>query len=557
MPAAQCIRKQALGHRDAARIRKRLAYDKSGRDTAGGGRLAVVGRIIRPQHAGHHPDIVMASAHLTKSRYTAGLQCLRRLWLRVHEPQEYEEPPSGSPMAAGHEIGRHAHKLFPGGVLVDEEPWQHSKAVARTAALMADITVPAIFEAAFVHGAIRIRIDVLERHLDGWGLREVKSSTRVKDHHLDDVALQAHVLAHAGVPVHSAEVLHVDNAYVRGAGELDWPAYFARVDVGNTIERRSGGILAQLLEMHACLQLDAAPPIEPSGHCHTPQGCEFWDRCTADKPVDWVRHLPRLSAVQASELKALGIEAVSAIPAEFRLTAKQAIIRDATASGQPYVASDLAGLLRGFAPPACYLDFEAMMPSIPLWAGTRPYQTIPFQWSLHAIDDDGSLHHREFLAASDEDPRRRFAETLIAALDAFTGPILVYSAYEQTRLTELAGHFPELGPAIKAILARLLDLLPIVRGAVYLPEFSFSNSIKSVAPALSPGFGYDDLGGIADGAAASTAFLQLASGVISQPGQVGQLRAALLAYCRRDTLAMVEVHRALMQLAADGTVGPG
>ena len=148
----------------------------------------------------------MASLHLTKSRTLAGLQCLRRLWLLVHEPQEYEEPPAGSPLAMGREIGRHAHRLFPGGVLVDEEPWQHAQAVARTTALMADPAVPAVFEAAFVHDDVRIRVDVLERHSEGWGLREVKSSTSVKEHHLDDVAVQMHVLAGAGVRVVSAEV---------------------------------------------------------------------------------------------------------------------------------------------------------------------------------------------------------------------------------------------------------------------------------------------------------------------------------------------------------------
>jgi hypothetical protein len=88
-----------------------------------------------------------------------------------------------------------------------------------------------------------------------------------------------------------------------------------------------------------------------------------------------------------------------------------------------------------------------------------------------------------------------------------------------------------------------------VRSGVYLQEFSFRNSIKSVAPALCPGFGYDDLEGIADGVAASTAFLQLASGLLTIPDEVGQLRSSLLAYCRRDTLAMVEVHRALLRLA--------
>ena len=134
---------------------------------------------------------------------------------------------------------------------------------------------------------------------------------------------------------------------------------------------------------------------------------------------------------------------------------------------------------------------------------------------------------------------------------AFDGPIIVYSAYEQTRLRELAGEFADLGESLNAIIARLVDLLPIVRGAVYFPEFGFNNSIKSVAPALCPGFGYDDLEDIADGAAASAAFLQLASGCVTEPQEADRLRAALLAYCQRDTLAMVRVHRALMELASN------
>ena len=140
-------------------------------------------------------------------------------------------------------------------------------------------------------------------------------------------------------------------------------------------------------------------------------------------------------------------------------------------------------------------------------------------------------------------------KSLVEALHAFDGPIIVYSAYEQTRLRELAREFPDLGESLNAIIARLVDLLPIVRSAVYFPEFGFSNSIKSVAPALCPGFGYDDLEGIADGAAASAAFLQLASGYVTVPEEADRLRAALLAYCRRDTLALVEVHRALTRIA--------
>jgi len=440
--------------------------------------------------------------------------------------------------------------LFPGGVLVTEEAWEHAQAVARTAALMDDAGVPAIFEAAFEYDGIRVRVDVMERFPQGaWGLREVKSSGGVKDRYLDDIALQAHVLQGAGVAVSSIELVHVNTAYVRGADGICWTEFFARPDVGDAVAARLLDLPVNLPAMRDCLAMTALPDVEPGNQCKKPYPCEFQERCTASKPDDWIDHLPRMSQAQATALKTLGIEAISAIPMDFPLTGKQAIIRDATASGQPYVATDLARLLHGFGPPACYLDFEAMMPPIPLYEGTRPYQTIPFQWSLHAATDDSVLHHREFLAGGDSDPRRGFAETLIQALDAFDGPIIVYSAYEKTRLNELAGQFADLRVSLNAIIARLVDLLPVVRGAVYFPEFLFSNSIKSVAPALCPGFGYDDLEGVADGLAASAAFLQLASGDLPGGEEAEQLRAALLAYCHRDTMAMVEVHRALMRLA--------
>jgi len=190
-----------------------------------------------------------------------------------------------------------------------------------------------------------------------------------------------------------------------------------------------------------------------------------------------------------------------------------------------------------------------MMPPIPLYEGTRPYQTIPFQWSLHTIDANDALDHKVFLADGLIDPRRQFAETLLDALANSDVPIIVYSPYEQTRLRELAANFPDLSAPLNAAITRLRDLLPIVRSAVYLPEFGFSKSIKSVAPALSPEFGYDDLQGVADGIAASGAFLQIASGAITVPEEIADLRTQLLAYCERDTLAMVEVHRALMRLS--------
>ncbi len=127
-------------------------------------------------------------------------------------------------------------------------------------------------------------------------------------------------------------------------------------------------------------------------------------------------YFPGFLQDRASELKAYGIEAIAAIPADFPLALKQVIIRDASASGQPYIAADLGRLLNAFGPPACCLDFEAMIPSIPLDEGTRPCQAIPFEWSLHVIDGDGVLNQKEFLADGSNDPHRQFAETLTDVL---------------------------------------------------------------------------------------------------------------------------------------------
>jgi hypothetical protein len=316
------------------------------------------------------------------------------------------------------------------------------------------------------------------------------------------------------------------------------------------VRKRLRGIDVRIKKQLHRLSRTEPPKIEPGTHCHEPYSCEHWDRCTASKPVDWVFYMPRFKAAQREELSVLGVESISAIPNEFPLSPRQEIIRDVTRTGKSFVASDLLEHLDGFGPPAFYLDFEAFMPAVLLYPGTRPYQTMPFQWSLHRVDSQRAVSHREFLAESDVDPRRRFAETLIAALKDTKWPIIVYSSYEKTQLTELARIFPDLRRPVAGIVKRLSDLLPVVRDGLYHPGFEFSNSIKSVAPALCSDVTYDDLDEIADGTSASMAFWLMAIGRADATTSA-RLRRSLLAYCYRDTWALVRLHRALNGLAVD------
>lgn len=494
---------------------------------------------------------------LSKSRFVAGLQCEKRLWLQVHA-RELAAPVDASQQAvfdAGAEVGRQAHRLFPGGVLVAEAYDRHEAAVERTRALLADPWVPAVFEAAFSHEGVRIRVDVLERLGAGrFGLREVKSTGSVKDEHRPDVAVQLFVLEGCRLDIASVELVHVDTSYVRGADGVDWRRFFARADL--TAEARAAlpSVRARVAELHAVLARAAAPEVAPWRHCTRPYGCEFQAHCHRDLPEDWVLGLLRLTERAAEELRARGIERIRDIPDDVALNVLQRRVRDAVATREPYVGAELAAALAQAGPPALYLDLETVAPAIPIWPGTRPYQAVPFQWSLHRQDLGGRLDHWRFLAdaSAGADPRRAFAESLLEAVEAHPLlPILVYSSYESRILRELAGELPDLAHRLCAVGDRLVDLHRIVQAHVYHPGFGGSLSLKSVAPALVPGFGYGDLEEIADGSAAQQAFARLlAGGAGAEDAQ--RTRAALFAYCQRDTLALVELHRALAALGQRG-----
>ncbi len=467
----------------------------------------------------------MPLPQLSKSRYLSALQCDRRLWLSVHRPEEGTSPGEAQLhiFRMGSEVGRGAHALFPGGVLIEATAADHAAALRQTRTLMADESVPAIFEAAFEHEGVRIRIDILERRSAGrWGLREVKSSSRLKRaQHLPDLAVQKWVLDGGGVELDSAELVHVNGDFVLGPGEIDWSAYFCRVELIEELDGPAMDDVAQrIAAMHRTLAAGTAPTREPGPFCKKPHPCQYWDSCTVGKPPSWFVQQTGASAK------------------------RKARMIEITESAQPWFSEQLADQLGAAAPPVWALDFEAIAPAIPFFEGTQPYQALAFQWSLHRLGADGEVEHFEYLASGREDPRAGVARELVEVLERDDVPVLAYSSYEKKCLTDMAAHLPEWAEELEAIINRLVDLLPIVRGHAYHPELLGSFSIKKVAPVFAPGVDYEDLSGVADGMAALGAFAEIVKGELSS-GDEDRLRGELLLYCGRDTLALLELFRAL------------
>ena len=484
---------------------------------------------------------------ISKTRYVSGQQCPKRLWFEVNAREQVPAVDAATEaiFEQGHEVGRLAQRLFPGGVEVsrDERRWSVLAAATRRA-LAARIP---LYEAAFEHSGGACRVDILAP-VDGgeWDLFEVKSSTSVKDVHLVDLAFQTWVLRGAGVPVRRSHLVRIDTSYVRqGAIEID--RLFAIDDLTEEIEPSIPGVAAELARLRQVAGLPAAPEVPIGPHCTSPYDCPLRPLCWAGVPAPSVLDLVR-GGGKAWDLFHSGFVTLGAIPPEVELTDRQRIqVEAARAGGARFDPAALAHFLGRLEHPVHSFDLESFQSALPPFDGTRPYQQIPFQYSLHVVEaPDAAPRAIEFLADEEGDPRPAFLASLRANV-AERGSIVVFNAsFERSRLEEVAAAFPEHGPWIDALLSRFVDLLePFQRFDYYHPAQNGSASLKAVLPVLGAR-GYDHLE-IQDGTAAAREFLRLRGGGID-PSVRASVREALLAYCGRDTEGMVEIVTALRRL---------
>ena len=476
-----------------------------------------------------------------KRRFGAGLQCHKRLFLECYSPELADsiDPGQQAIFESGTVVGELARERFPGGRLIEEEYFRHDEAQAATREVITNRSVPAIYEAAFTFDGIRVRVDILVRGSGrDFDLVEVKSSTGMREQYIPDVAIQLYVVEGAGFKIRRAFLLHIDNGYVYEGGPYDVSRLFHLEEVtGTARDFIKSSAPAALADMRQPLERDTAPLIEIGRHCTRPYKCEFYEHCREGVPDHHIEQLPRASAGLLDELLEAGIRDIGDIPAEFPgLSALQQRVRGCVADGRPHVDPELRAALQEVRYPAHFLDFETFNPALPIYVGTHPYQVIPFQWSHHVRDRAGDLSHHSFLADGDGDPREGFAASLLDAIGP-EGTIIAYSSYEQTIIKQLAGDLPQYAERLLDLNTRFLDLLEVLRAYYYHPDFHGSYSIKAVLPALVPDAGYQDLG-IQDGSQASLTFAQMIAPETGEDERKG-LREALLAYCQRDTEAMV------------------
>lgn len=446
---------------------------------------------------------------LSKSKFTRGCNCPKSLWLYVNKKTEQVIPEATQTIfARGSNAGELAQNFFPGGVLAVLEDYPGYASAKRTQELIKQ-GVETIYEATFIYDDTLVAVDILHKQNGRWQLYEVKSTNSVKPEHIKDVAVQYYVVKGSGLTLEDAFLMHFNRDYVR-RGEINVKELFLPESIINQVLKEQDEIKTKIPELLNIIK-GKEPDIAMGEQCEKPYSCDFCDYCCKLHPV------------------------VEEEPVELSSTPE-------------VMKKELQQFMDGLRYPLYYLDFETIMPGVPLFNESRPYQQIPFQYSLHHQDKKGgTLIHDAYLAPDDIsiDPRLALIEQLIEQTrDAKT--ILVYHiAFERTRLTEMQRDFPQYQVELQRIIDRLDDLIiPFKRHYYRTETMNGSSSIKQVLPALCPEFSYDTLE-IGDGITASNAFLDLY--YTNDEELKTQTRANLLAYCHLDTLAMVKILEVIQQ----------
>jgi hypothetical protein len=485
---------------------------------------------------------------LSKSKLLAYRQCPKRLWLELHalnflDVDEKEE----FAFEIGHQVGVLAREVFAAKKkteLIDLEEMSLDAAFERTAELVTKGTP--IFEAAFrTPDALALADILIPSRQAGkrvWKMIEVKSSTKVKDYHRDDVAIQSYVARAAGLPLRSVQLAYLDNQWVY-PGKGDYSGLFVTEDLTDEAFERNDEVKHWLADARKIARRRTAPRVAMGDQCNDPFECPFQHHCeqetvATEHSVFWLR--PRRGSKLKAYLEKHDISDMQDVPEEL-LSDTQRRIRTQTLSGKPFL--DKAGAKNALADhtlPAYFLDFETINFAIPVWKGTRPYQQIPFQYSLHRLSRIGTIFHKSFIDLSGEDPSLALAESLIEHCGQ-QGPIYGYNAsFETARINELAQRFPKLSKALLSINARIVDLLPVAKAHYYHPSQQGSWSIKAVLPAACPGLRYEYLPGVQDGTMAMAAYFEAIDANTFEERQQ-EIEAELLEYCTLDTYALVRL----------------
>lgn len=478
---------------------------------------------------------------LSKTKYLDGLKCLKLLWYEYNRKKDIPpiDPLTQAIMDQGNIVGELAQTLFPGGVKLERDhiPYRQAEKSLKASKLRKPL-----FEAGFVYKQAYALADILNPvGEDAWDLTEVKSSSGVKGIHYYDVAFQKYTYEGAGLKIRKCYLMYINTQYIR-QGKIEPKKLFVTEDITKRCDELIPEIEENVVELVEAIRKSDMPRIMVSPHCSRPYSCPLKDICWDFLPAKDDIFCLYYGTKKAYELLERGLFSITDIKGDVRLSEKQSIQVSCHKTRRPHIDKEgIKEFLDTLKYPLYFLDFETISPAIPVYDNSRPFEAIPFQYSLYTVkDQDASPARHAYLAPGDIDPRPEILKQLKALLGN-TGSIIAYnSTFEKTTLRHASETYLQYQDWVTALEERIVDLLiPFRKFFYYHPDQAGSASLKKVLPAITNA-SYENME-IADGNMANMEYYRVTFGENIPAEERRRVRASLEEYCDLDTKGMVKI----------------
>lgn len=494
---------------------------------------------------------------LSKSEYMLFLKQPAWLWLKKHDKAKLPEIDLATQALFdnGHLFESYAEELFPQGVRLGSTNYSEYASLPKRTMQALDNGAKTILQGRFEIENITCIVDVLDR-VEGnfFDLYEIKSSTSVKIDHEYDLAFQVVVLEQAGLMIRNVGVIHVNNKYTRN-GDIDSKAITKITDVTTAVRLLIDETKLNIQHALKTIQSDAPPGMSPRFVRFGPidEWLAIYRSLYTDLDPHSIYHLATIKPQLIGELEDLGITHIKDIPDHIKLSEKQRRQVHVTKTNQQLIMREkIREFMQNLQYPLYFLDYETFSGVIPPFDGIRPYQQVPFQYSVHILESpEAELTHKEFLHTENSHPGLPLLKSLRENIGEKGSVLVWYEKFEKGRNKELGEMFPEYREFMQSINNRVIDLMvPFSEGWFVDKDFYGSASIKKVLPVLVSELSYKELN-IQEGASAQRIWMEtVLEGKNTE--MKDKIMNDLIEYCKLDTLAMVQLYKVLQaEILAD------
>ena len=481
---------------------------------------------------------------LSKSKFLSAFQCRKRLWLEIHDKDKATpiDKVQEAIFNQGHFVGDLAMDRYPNGIEITSDYLDIPKGITITKEVL-EKNPPSIFEGFFQYNNVLVRPDIMVNNNDGsWDFIEVKSSTKLKEENIRDVAIQTYVLIGSGIKIHRSYLMHIN----RECQFPDLDNLFELEDLTDEIIPLISEMDNSLINLRLMLEEKKEPDISIGTHCTSPYNCSFKEYCWKDVPEYSVFSIPGMYLSKKEELYKKDLISIQDVGQNFDLKNRQKDFFDSYVRKKPIINKKaITEELDNLKYPLYFLDFETFAPAVPQFDGLHPYEQYPFQYSCHIMDKNSNIIHKEYLHRDTHDPRLPLTKSLIKTLGEEGTIIAFNAAFEKGVINNLAKQFPKYENQLLNINKRFWDQLIIFRKYYMDYRFKGSNSLKAVLPIIVSGMDYSHLD-VSDGSKAQVAWADMIT--LSNSLEKEKLISQLIEYCKLDTLAMVEIHKELIKI---------